>query len=142
MKKILWFALLAALLSPPAATSAQERPRRAAEQRDLSAYAEAPPALAWSEEQPSLFTFEQLSISSAAVAVTRATYAGMQACSVTVESNAVRYRPDGVDPTASVGVPVATGSTIVFARVDALPQTKFIRQSADATGWVVCWRTP
>jgi hypothetical protein len=43
----------------------------------------------------------------------------------------VRWRDDGTDPTASVGVPLNAGEVLSY---DGNPQAiKFIRQSADAT---------
>lgn len=43
----------------------------------------------------------------------------------------VRWRDDGTDPTASVGMPLSVGEELVY---DGNPAAiKFIRQSADAT---------
>lgn len=47
-------------------------------------------------------------------------------------SNAVRYRDDGTNPTASVGFPIAASTPWKFDESD-LTTVKFIRQSADAT---------
>lgn len=47
---------------------------------------------------------------------------------ITVETTAVRFRDDGVDPTASVGFPIPVGGSYVYTGDPA--NLKFIRQSA------------
>jgi hypothetical protein len=56
---------------------------------------------------------------------------GTSLVTIVPEGQAVRYRDDGVAPTASVGMPLAVGS---FLRYDAqnLQQLKFISQVAGA----------
>lgn len=154
MKKILWLALFVALTWSPASAQAPTAPASRAlsvgEHLSFPAlegratryvkYDDTRSAIVDAETQFPLFTFEQRTVSSVAVSLSSATYSGMQGCSVTVESNTIRYRPDGTAPTASVGVPVTAGTTLIFSNVAALPQTSFIRASADATAWAVCWR--
>lgn len=50
---------------------------------------------------------------------------------LSVETQAVRYRDDGTDPTATVGQPVATGQTLCYAN-DA-HAVRIISQTAGAT---------
>lgn len=50
---------------------------------------------------------------------------------VKAEGNAVRFRDDGVDPTAAVGFPLAVGETLWYNGDGR--NLRFIRQSADAT---------
>lgn len=49
---------------------------------------------------------------------------------ITVEGAAVRWRDDGVNPTASVGMPMAIGATLQYD--GDLSQIKFIEQTASA----------
>jgi hypothetical protein len=52
---------------------------------------------------------------------------------VDVESNAIRYRSDGIAPTATVGNPIAAATTFTVCGAPAIKAVRFIRQSADAT---------
>jgi hypothetical protein len=50
---------------------------------------------------------------------------------IVAETVGVRWRDDGVDPTASVGMPLAPG--VPFAYDGDLTRIRFIQQSASAT---------
>lgn len=50
---------------------------------------------------------------------------------VAVETQAIRWRDDGTDPTATVGMPVATGSTLCYGQ--EIAKFKVISQTAGAT---------
>ena len=47
---------------------------------------------------------------------------------ITVEGNAVRFRDDGTDPTAAIGMPIPIGGAYVYT--GDLSKLRFIRQSA------------
>jgi hypothetical protein len=49
---------------------------------------------------------------------------------ITVETQAVRWRDDGVAPTASVGMPLAAGATLQYD--GDLSRIQFIEQTASA----------
>lgn len=49
---------------------------------------------------------------------------------ITAETQGVRWRDDGVDPTASVGMPLAAGVTLQYD--GDLNKIKFIEQTASA----------
>jgi hypothetical protein len=49
---------------------------------------------------------------------------------ITVEAQAIRYRDDGTNPTATVGMPVAAGNSFQYA--GDLSTIKFIEQTAGA----------
>ena len=49
---------------------------------------------------------------------------------ITPEAQAVRWRDDGVDPTATVGMPLAAGVTLQYD--GDLSQIKFIEQTSGA----------
>ena len=49
---------------------------------------------------------------------------------ICVEAQAVRYRDDGVAPTASVGIPVAAGACFQYS--GTLPTLQFIAQTTGA----------
>jgi len=80
--------------------------------------------------------FQQVAVSSSAVGFTPPT--GAKWCLFAVESNAVRWRDDGTNPTASVGFPADSGERIAYS--GTLTAIKFIRQSADATLDVACFK--
>ncbi len=52
---------------------------------------------------------------------------------VTVETNTIRVRWDGTDPTASVGHALTAGSSITIIGEDNVAKFKMIRASVDAT---------
>ena len=89
------------------------------------------------------FAYEELTVSTTAIGPTATVIApsivgapahgkAMEAyCSV--ETNAVRFRIDGVDPTASVGHPLAAGDKLTVTGYGNIKALRFIRQSADAS---------
>lgn len=90
--------------------------------------------------------FESITVSSAAVGFTTATYgnpssgAAAKAALVTLETNGVRWRADGTDPTASVGHLMGVGDAIeVYGSLD-LASIRFIATGGDATARVTYYR--
>ena len=88
---------------------------------------------------------EQIAVSSTAIGFTAAKIApsgGPQAVYAifSVETNAIRYRDNGLAPTASVGLPMASGSNWTVCGVTTISRALFIRQSADATVSVSYYR--
>ena len=57
--------------------------------------------------------------------------AGCTQAMVIPETQAVRWRADGTNPTAAVGMPLAVGQALTFT-ADSLAQLKFIEQVAGA----------
>lgn len=52
-------------------------------------------------------------------------------CVISVEGAPIRWRDDGTNPTASVGMPVANGATLTYT--GNMSAIAFIQQSASAT---------
>jgi len=81
--------------------------------------------------------FEEITVSSTAVGFTPSKIQTATATAVYaywyVDTNAVRWREDGVDPTATVGIPAAASTYGQTCGILAVRQMRFIRQSADAT---------
>ena len=73
--------------------------------------------------------YQQITSLSASTALTVPTGATMAL--ITPESQAVRWRDDGVAPTASVGMPVAVGESLNYD--GDLSRIRFIQQAASAT---------
>lgn len=72
-------------------------------------------------------------ITSLAAAQTPTVPAGANVMIVSAETQAVRFRSDGVTPTATVGFPLAVGVQLVFRMSNAaLGAIKFIEQTASA----------
>lgn len=65
----------------------------------------------------------------AAAAVGFTIPAGTTHAVVTAETQAVRWRDDGTDPTAAVGMPIAVNTPTTFSQAQ-LPRVKFIEQAA------------
>lgn len=61
-------------------------------------------------------------------------------CEGVVETNAIRYRADGTNPTASVGVPLVANDRIAVRGYRVILNLRLIRQSADATIHWQCYR--
>jgi len=83
--------------------------------------------------------YEQKTVSTAAVALASVPDRSNFAI-ITVAGGAVRFRDDGVDPTAALGHPLEVGDRLHYDlnRADAL---KFIRRdSTDATLDVTYWK--
>jgi len=57
---------------------------------------------------------------------------GAVRCLVIAETQAVRWRDDGTNPTGTVGMPLPVNTPYTFERVDVLPLLKFIEQTASA----------
>ena len=76
------------------------------------------------------FGYQQLTGISASVALT--VPAGATWASIVVEAQGVRYRDDGVAPTASVGMPVSSGSQLIIYGVAEMTAIRFIQQTAGA----------
>ena len=82
--------------------------------------------------------FEQITVSTVSIGFT-ATLAyptgGITAdmAQITIETNAARYRDDGIAPTTTVGYPIAVGNSYMVCGLQAIKQARFIRQSADGT---------
>lgn len=74
--------------------------------------------------------YQQITTLTAAVGFTIPS-GGAQMAIVTVESQAVRWRDDGTDPTASVGMPLAVAQSIIMTERQ-LSTIKFIEQAVGA----------
>lgn len=91
---------------------------------------------------PQPFAFEQITVSNSAIGFTTATYAptGQLPASlayITLETNPIRFRNDGTNPTASVGHLVNPAQTIEVCGTLAVSQMRMIRQgAADGTAMV------
>jgi len=78
--------------------------------------------------------FQQITVSTTAVGLT--VPQGALFAVVEIESNAIRYRDDGTDPTASVGM-LVNASTVPITVCNPNQKFKMIRQgAADATASV------
>jgi len=80
--------------------------------------------------------YQQITVLSSAAGLTLPTaqivgaYQAPTRCLITAESQAVRWRDDGTDPTAAIGYPLAVGAEL---RYDGnLKNIKFIEQAASA----------
>mgnify|MGYP000016362215 CR=1 len=74
--------------------------------------------------------YQQITSLAAATALT--VPAGTGFAIITAGSQAVRWRDDGTDPTATVGYPLAAGSELQYS-ASSLSRLKFIEQTASAT---------
>jgi hypothetical protein len=72
--------------------------------------------------------YQQITSLSAAAALT--VPAGATAALISAESQGMRWRDDGTNPTASVGMPIAAGESIFFT--GSLSAFKAIEQTASA----------
>jgi hypothetical protein len=72
--------------------------------------------------------YEQLPCTAVA-ALTVANLTGCTKVVITPELQAVRWRDDGVDPTAAIGMPLAVGSTLEYTAAQLL-RLRFISQVA------------
>lgn len=73
--------------------------------------------------------YQQITSLSAATALTIPS--GTSFCIVTPETQAVRWRDDGTNPTATVGYPLDAGVELVYTGAQ-LARLKFIEQAASA----------
>ena len=79
-------------------------------------------------------------VSDTAIGLTAAKAAVAKAVFITIETDAIRYRVDGTDPTATEGHSVAAAQNLYFAAPNVggliLTQLKMIRVTTDATARV------
>jgi len=100
------------------------------------------------------YDFEQLTIGVAASTPTAAKITANDATPIpgrarraraallTVEGNPIRYRVDGVAPTAAIGHLLSAGDSVVIEGVEAVKRLKMIRQgAADGTVNITYYRT-
>lgn len=74
--------------------------------------------------------YQQFAAGSLAAATGLTVPAGAAFAIIIAEAQAVRWRDDGTDPTAAIGMPLAVGTTLVFE--GQLARVKFIQQVAGA----------
>lgn len=89
------------------------------------------------------YAFESITVSSTAVGFTPTTYTVAEGATgqrrtpawalVTVESQSIRYRTDGGNPTASVGHLLTAGDALVLDHPRDVQMFRAIRVSSDAT---------
>lgn len=94
---------------------------------------------------PQPFAYESITVSSASIGFTSATYApaGQTAASValvTTETNPIRFRSDGTAPTSSEGHLAAASSQIEVCGAAAVANFRMIRTGSDATAKVTFFR--
>jgi len=83
--------------------------------------------VAWGE-------FESITVSSSVVSLNSSYAAGADTVLITSESNAIRYRVDGLDPSASVGHTMVAGGGVELEGFWEISQFRAIRRDAsDAT---------
>lgn len=92
------------------------------------------------------FQFETITVSSTAVGFTSATFqpAGQTPAImavVTLATNDVRWRVDGIAPTAAIGHAYAATGALTVCGLQNIQQFKMIRQTSDATASVSYFRT-
>lgn len=76
-----------------------------------------------------IISFEQVTGLSAAKGITRPSRANKAL--IQTESQPVRWRDDGTDPTAAIGMRLLVGETLVYS-VDDFSKIKFIEEAASA----------
>ena len=91
------------------------------------------------------FAHETIVVSNVAVGLTVATFSpssgpGAQGALIAVEGGEVRFWTDGVNPTATVGVPAAVGTTITLNGQNDLRGFRAIRKTVDVTLSVIYLR--
>jgi hypothetical protein len=98
---------------------------------------------------PSLtpFAFETITVGATAVGFTATVYAPTGAVPadmavVTTEDDAIRYREDGVDPTAAVGHVIAVDTAFTACGVQSIRNIRMIRVTTDASLSVSYYRIP
>ena len=82
--------------------------------------------------------FEQITVSSTSIGFTSSKYAPSgespaDMAIVTIETNAIRYRDDGLAPTASVGQLVSSSTSLTVCGLNSIKTVRFIRVTSDAT---------
>jgi hypothetical protein len=89
---------------------------------------------------------EQITVSNAAIPFTATIYApaGVQPADmaqIVIETNAARYRDNGLAPTAAVGYPIAVGTPYMVCGTLNIRRAQFIRSgAADGTLNVIYYR--
>ena len=73
---------------------------------------------------------ESLTVSTTALALTAANYAGHNSAFIDVQAEAIRYRLDGVAPSTTVGHIAASASTILLENVHEIAGFRVIRDDA------------
>lgn len=87
---------------------------------------------------PVAYDFESITVSSTALGFTAAKITPVGTlpaifASCTLETNSIRFREDGLDPSATVGQLIAAGNTIEVCGQQNINTVRFIRVSADGT---------
>lgn len=83
--------------------------------------------------------YQQRTVSGTAVGLSSTSIPAGTRFAVVIPSAPVRWRDDGTDPTASVGMPLAANQPWIFSAANGstgaslLSQVKLIRQTTDAT---------
>lgn len=92
------------------------------------------------------FAFETLTVSTTALPLTATVYApaGQRPADVaivSIEGSAVRYRDDGIPPTAALGQKVLTNGGVTVCNANVVQRFQMIRQAAaDGTAMVNYYR--
>jgi hypothetical protein len=84
------------------------------------------------------FDHEAITVSSSAIGPTEATRlhssgVGANSADISVETNNIRIRYDGSDPTAATGHQITAGTLFTLEGADNIANLKMIRETADAT---------
>lgn len=84
---------------------------------------------------PGVFAFETITVSTVSIGFTAATYAPSgqdqaSAALISLETNPIRFRSDGTDPTAAVGHPAVAGQTIEVCGAPNVRKFRMIRSGA------------
>lgn len=92
--------------------------------------------------QVQVATYETLTVSTSAVGLDTATIQGIAYCQARLETDKVRFRIDGTNPTAAVGVELSVGDILQIFDANSARRLRLIRStgSVDATMQVTCWR--
>lgn len=108
--------------------------------------------MAASQRYATAYDYEAITVSTTAVGLTSTKVTPSDAANtpahgkafevfISVETNGIRYRIDGTDPTASEGHPVASGEAITITGYNNIRRLKMIRSgAADAAVKVTFFR--
>lgn len=72
-------------------------------------------------------TYQRLVVPNSVVAIAPATLAGMAICTARLEGGAIRWRMDGTDPTAAIGMPLEADDVLPFPNIFDAQTARFIR---------------
>ena len=89
------------------------------------------PPVPVTNQAPRVLGYQQVAAGGADAGFAPTIPVGTETIEITVGAQAVRWRCDGTDPTAAIGMPLAVGSTTLFT-LQNLPQLKLIAQVAGA----------